>query len=50
MRTLQELNKKICEALNVDYKEFEKMTFEQRDAIIRRYTKEKSNLKFKQHK
>ena len=50
MQTIEQIQKKICDALNVDYKEFLKMNWTEQNKIVRRYTIEISNLKFKNHK
>ena len=50
MQTIEELNKKICDALSVDYSEFVKMTSDEKNKIVRRYTTEIKGLKFKNHK
>lgn len=50
MRTIEELNKVMCEALGIDYKDFVKMNFEEQDKVRRRYTTEVSGLKYRQHK
>jgi hypothetical protein len=48
--SIEEIEKKICKALNVDYNDFVKMTFKDQIKIRARYTTEISGLKFKQHK
>ena len=50
MQTLEQINKKICAALSVDYNEFLKMNWTAQNKIVQRYTKEITGLKFKNHK
>jgi hypothetical protein len=50
MKTLQELNKKICEALGVNYDDFLKMKSDEQRKIVNRYVTEVKGLKFKNHK
>lgn len=48
--SIEEIEKKICKILNVNYNDFTNMTFTEQIKIRARYTKEISGLKFKQHK
>ena len=48
--SIEQIEKKICKALNVNYDDFVKMTFQEQTKIRARYTTEISGLKFKQHK
>lgn len=43
--TLNDINKKVCKALNIDYKEFEKMPFGEQFKFIQKYNEQTSGLK-----
>jgi hypothetical protein len=45
LSTLDNINKKVCKALNVDYKEFEKMPFAEQFKLIQKYNEQTSGLK-----
>ena len=50
MRTIEEINEEICNALSVNYEDFLKMKSDEQRKIVNRYVTQVKGLKFKNHK